>query len=304
MLLACEKAGFQPTGEFQQLNSYENRVFEIKLEQQEPIIAKFYRPGRWTKEAIQEEHDFLWELKEEGISAIAPLRFRPSQTILDFKNLFVSFSPKTKGRLPQEFLSGELKVIGRLLARVHNIGEHHLAKYRPTMNSNFAGAAKALRDIEPLLPIELRNNYLDAAEWIVESFEDGAQNFDLIRIHGDCHRGNILHNGQEFYLVDFDDFVNGPAVQDFWMLLSGDDNQSQIFEILEGYEELRHFPHEQLKLIPTLNGIRVISYAAWIAKRWSDPSFPKLFPLFNTYSYWAEESEALNRIAQLCGNFP
>jgi Ser/Thr protein kinase RdoA (MazF antagonist) len=122
---------------------------------------------------------------------------------------------------------------------------------------------------------------------------------EFIRIHGDCHKGNLLHNGQQFFLVDFDDFCTGPVIQDFWMLLSGDGEEAEREreEILQGYEELREFPHHQWEWVPFLRGLRIISYAGWIAKRWEDPSFPRLFPEFNTYSYWAEEVEALEKIA-------
>lgn len=298
VLQACELAGFEPTGRFQQLNSYENRVFEIYLEDNTSIIAKFYRPQRWTREQLQEEQEFLQELHLAGINANQSIFLsKLNSHLMNFSGIWVAFFPKIRGRLPQEFLSGELKSVGRLLARVHNVGAQKPSQFRPVMDAHFHGARSALDLIKSKIPLELANRYNQAAETIIDFFEKEIDSNEFYRIHGDCHRGNLLHSGTEFFLVDFDDFCMGPAVQDFWMLLSGDQNQEELDEILDGYCELRDFPEHQLGWIPILRGIRIISYAAWIVKRWTDPSFPRLFPQFDTYSYWAEETEQIEKIS-------
>lgn len=305
VLLAAEQAGFMPTGEFTQLNSYENRVFDIKLEealkdaaQTKNVIAKFYRPQRWSRAAIEEEHEFLISLKNEGIPAVAPLLHHGS-SILEVDDMFVSFFPKVLGRMPQEFLDGELKKVGRLMAQVHNVGARKEALHRPVLDSSYYGGWDTLDFLEDWIAPEVRDRYVRVAEDILYAIDDTFNPEEFIRIHGDCHKGNLLNNGQQFFLVDFDDFVNGPVIQDFWMLLSGDEDQldDEKYQIIEGYEELREFPDHQWNMVPMLRGLRIISYAGWIAKRWEDPSFPRLFPEFNTYSYWAEEVEALEKIA-------
>lgn len=299
VLETAEKAGFKTTGEFYQLNSYENRVFDIRLENNEAIIAKFYRPQRWSIEAIMDEHEFLWELKNEGIEAIAPLILPTESTVTDVDNIHVAFFPKFRGRMPQEFIGDQLKQIGRLLARVHNIGAQHAAEFRPVMDTSYYGGWETLDFLETWITPELRRRYLEAAEQILTKVDQNIDPQEFIRIHGDCHKGNLLHNGKEFFLVDFDDCANGPVVQDFWMLFSGDNDSfaDERDQILSGYEELREFPWHQFDWVPLLRGQRIISYAGWIAKRWEDPSFPRIFPEFNTYRYWAEEVEALERIA-------
>lgn len=306
VLRVAESAGFYPTGEFTQLNSYENRVFDIKLEEpcqpgalNKNVIAKFYRPHRWSKEALHEEHEFLLSLKNEGIPAVAPLILGNDQTVTEVDGMYVSFFPKVLGRMPQEFLPGELSKVGRLMAQVHNIGARKKAPHRPTLDTSYYGGWETLDFLQDWITPELRERYTIASEDILFAIEDNFDPSEFIRIHGDCHKGNLLNNGSQFFLVDFDDFVNGPVIQDFWMLLSGDADMldDEKAQIISGYEELREFPDHQWAWVPLLRGLRIVSYAGWIAKRWEDPSFPRLFPEFNTYTYWAEEVEAIERIA-------
>lgn len=298
VLQTAERAGFWPTGEFSQLNSYENRVFDIKLENRESVIAKFYRPGRWSKEALQEEHQFLGDLSAEGIRAVSPLLLKNKQTLIDCEDMWVSFFPKVRGRMPQELTLKEFEQIGILLARMHNVGGRRQAPHRPVLNTEYLGGWSTLEFLEKWIAAEVRDRYLEAAQIILENMDKHIQQDEYIRIHGDCHKGNLLHSGEEFFLVDFDDFCKGPVIQDFWMLLSGDESDSEEMQALVyGYEELRKFPDHQWDWVPILRGRRIISYAGWIASRWEDPSFPRLFPDFDTYSYWAEEVEALEKIA-------
>lgn len=306
MLAATEEAGFRPTGEFTQLNSYENRVFDIRLEkgsnEQDRVIAKFYRPGRWPQEALLEEHDFLFDLVKEGVPVVAPLKLRNDKSLCSISNMFVAFFPKFVGRMPEEFLEKDLYQVGRRLAQIHNIGArkafHHRAVLSEAPFSSWDNLDLLSRWVAP----EVWPRYEKATIAIIETFETKINPKNFIRIHGDCHRGNLLAkmlpgNQREFFFVDFDDCAMGPQVQDFWMLFSGSDFEEEQDLIVSGYEELREFPDQQMKWIPLLRGLRIFSYSAWIARRWSDPSFPKLFPNFETYSFWAEETEALEKIA-------
>jgi Ser/Thr protein kinase RdoA (MazF antagonist) len=304
IMQAAESAGFQPTGEFSQLNSYENRVFDLRLESgqsQERLIAKFYRPGRWSLEALKEEHEFLFDLQKEGLPVIAPLIGKNNSSLLQTEDIWVAFFPKFVGRMPEEFLQNDLYQVGRRLAQIHNIGARKDFRHRAIIGDFPYSMEENLDFLERWIAPEVKHRYLEAAETVVQAMRDYFDPESFIRIHGDCHRGNLLSRslttGREFSFVDFDDCSMGPEVQDFWMLFSGLDSENEQDLILSGYEELRDFPHTQLRLVPWLRGLRIFSYAAWIARRWEDPSFPRLFPEFNSYSYWAEETEAIEKIA-------
>lgn len=303
IMQAAELAGFKPTGEFTQLNSYENRVFDIRLEaeqEQDRVIAKFYRPGRWSQQAILEEHQFLFDLKNEGIPVIAPLQLTNSSSLVHSQDIWVAFFSKFKGRMPEEFLGQDLYQVGRRLAQIHNIGARQEFKHRAVIGEFPYSMEDNVDFLADWIAPEVRSRYLDAADEIIYRCREQLDLESFIRIHGDCHRGNLLTQNlatsREFYFVDFDDCSMGPEVQDFWMLFSGLDSKHEQDLILAGYEELRDFPIAQLKLIPLLRGLRIFSYASWIARRWEDPSFPRLFPEFNSYKYWAEETEALEQL--------
>lgn len=294
---ATEKAGFEPTGEFSQLNSYENRVFDLRLENKDlpRVIAKFYRPGRWSLEAIHEEHAFLLDLTAEGIPAVAPLRQKNGSTLSEIAGMPLAFFPKVLGRMPDEFLGDDLQQIGRLLARIHNVGAQKKFKHRAELGSSPWTAWESLELLSHWVAPEVWPRYEAAAIQILEDLEDLWRPELFLRIHGDCHRGNLLLD-KSFFFVDFDDSMMGPEIQDFWMLFQSS-NPEEKQAILSGYEELRDFPAEQWELLPALRGLRIVSYSAWIARRWQDPSFPRLFPLFRDYTFWAEETEALEGIA-------
>jgi Ser/Thr protein kinase RdoA (MazF antagonist) len=297
VLHATEKAGFYPTGEFSQLNSYENRVFDLRLEDpnQPRVIAKFYRPGRWDLATILEEHSFLQELQAEGIPAVAPLIQKNGKTVSEVDGLYVTFFPKVLGRMPDELFKEDLLQIGRMLARIHNVGAQKKFKHRPLLGDTPWTPWESLELLSRWVAPEVWHRYEAAAVEVIEQLETLLQPQNYIRIHGDCHRGNLLSD-KDFFFVDFDDSMMGPEIQDFWMLLQGTEEEEQK-AILQGYEELRDFPDEQWELVPWLRGLRVISYSAWIARRWEDPSFPLLFPQFTSYTFWAEETEALEAIA-------
>jgi len=303
VMTAVEKSGYLTTGEFYQLNSYENRVFDIKLEKDHEglktrnVIAKFYRPQRWSREALGEEHGFLYELLDNDVPVVAPLKFASGSSIETLPGgIFYSLFPKTLGRMPQEFIGNELETVGRLLARLHNVGAQSEFRARPTMGTASHLGWNSLTVLKKWVTPELWTRYHGACQKILGALDDMLEPRNFLRIHGDCHKGNILSNDRNFFFVDFDDAINGPAVQDFWMLLSGD-GDSELDQLLSGYTELRDFDESELDLIPALRGLRIFSYAAWIANRWEDPSFPRLFPTFNSYVYWAEEVEALEKVA-------
>lgn len=302
VMLATEDAGFFPTGEFQQLNSYENRVFDLKIEadrglaDSDRVIAKFYRPGRWSKKAILEEHAFLQELSEENFPVPVAYKLNNGSTVLEAGSIFAAFFPKIKGRMPDEFIGNDLHQVGRRLAHLHNIGEQSDFKFRPIFNQTPYNGDEQLDLLQSWIYPEVQGKYTELAEDILSYADEliDPQNFQ--RIHGDCHRGNLLNNTKEFFFVDFDDSMMGPVEQDFWMLMSGFSSQEEEENFLAGYSELRTFNRQNKKLFPVLRGLRILHYSAWIARRWEDPSFPKLFPDFKNYNYWATEIDNLERI--------
>lgn len=298
VLNTIETHGYTTTGELLQLNSYENRVFDIKLEPTGNVIAKFYRPLRWNLQTLNEEHTFVEELVNAGVPAMGAYNLNGFvHTTSD--GIFYSLYPKKKGRMPQEFLPGQLKSVGKWIAQLHNVGGQKKFQHRQTMATETYAPFASLDVLENFVQQELWTRYKKAANIIMDYLEDNLDPRSFIRIHGDCHKGNLLHDGETFFFVDFDDSINGPPVQDFWMLLSsaGEEGRNELDELLDGYSELRDFNDADIELIPALRGLRIFSYAAWIANRWSDPVFPKIFPDFRTYNYWADEVERLESIA-------
>lgn len=311
VLAGIESCGYHTTGEYVQLNSYENRVFDVFLETTSKdfeklsghIITKFYRPNRWSREALNEEHFFEQELKNQGIPVIAPIELAGANTLASHSGLSFALFEKCVGRMPQELSLEDLKQVGRLLARIHNCGAQSDFNSRPWLTAEEYGWP-ALDRIADFCAPEVWARYETAAENILVWLEDNCPEDDYIRIHGDCHRGNLLQKDEagkdrEYFFVDFDDCVMGPIAQDFWMLFSGDQEMASDEQdaLLSGYDELRELPLEQFELFPALRGLRIIHYAGWIAKRWEDPTFPHLFPQFEDYTYWAEEVEALEKIS-------
>jgi Ser/Thr protein kinase RdoA (MazF antagonist) len=300
VLQATEEGGYRPTGELTQLNSYENRVFDLRLEKgddRDRVIVKFYRPGRWSRESLLEEHSFLHELRAEGFSVAAPLILNSGSTLGEKNDLYYTLFPKIQGRLPEELLPPDLKRVGRLLAQVHNIGARKKFKHRPVVGESPFSPWETLELLSERVSPELWPRYESAAILLLERIEDELDVREFQRIHGDCHRGNLVSFGEEMTLLDFDDCGTGPIIQDFWMLFTsalGDDERESM---IQGYEELRQFPHHQWDWIPLLRGLRILSYSGWIARRWEDPFFPKTFPDFGSYTMWAEETEALEKLA-------
>lgn len=293
---AIEQSGLKPTGHYMVLNSYENRVYDLMLEDESHIIAKFYRPGRWTREQILEEHSFLLELAENEIPVCAPVPFPDGSTLHSYEDISFAVWKRTGGRVRDELTDSDLRSLGRLIARIHNCGAAGRAPRRLTLSpENFIIKPASFLDENRFLPPHCHDRYIDAAQDVAAIYRELIRDIPVHRIHGDCHIGNLLHGTDGWFFLDFDDFVNGPAVQDIWMLAPAMDKEGarQREILLEGYREFRDFEHSWLRLVEVLRAVRYIHYAAWIARRWEDPAFPAIFPHFGTDKYWEDETSDL-----------
>jgi Ser/Thr protein kinase RdoA (MazF antagonist) len=299
ILDAIDACGRLASGSLFPLNSYENRVYQVGLEEGGFLIAKFYRPERLDDQAIREEHAFCRELAEQEIPVVAPWADDGGETLFRHQGFRFALYPRVGGRFPDLEDMDLLFRLGRLLGRIHLVGEGEGFRHRGSIDVTAMGRESSRYLLASgLLPSEHREKYATLCEAILERverrFAEQARP-EAIRLHGDFHPGNILQLEQQLRIVDTDDCRNGPAVQDLWMLLSGDRGQmrSQLAEIIEGYEEFREFDRRQLALIEPLRALRVIHYAAWLARRWSDPAFPMHFPWFNSGGYWDEQIHTL-----------
>ena len=295
ILDALEAQGFQCDGRLLALNSYENRVYRVGLEDSPPIVAKFYRPGRWSDDAILEEHLFSNELAELELPVVTPIKDAAGSSLYKYHDFRFSISPNCGGRWQEMENPDHLAWMGRFIARIHAAGSAKEFQYRHTISIERYG-------IQPyqyilannFLPIELETPYRSLLEVLIpriQSAFEAAGPLKMIRLHGDCHLGNILWTDAGPHFVDFDDCCMGPAVQDLWMLLSGDRRQMtiQLADLLDGYSEFYDFDPRELHLIEALRTLRMIHYSAWLARRWGDPAFPASFPWFNTQKYWEEQ---------------
>jgi len=301
-----ESTGYRCTGRSLALNSMENRVYEIEIVLDQPaatpsdrfIIAKFYRPGRWDREQIQAEHDFLNDLIENEIPAVAPLKFKDGQTIhqLDESNIFYTVFPKIGGRSPYELTDTDLQIVGRLLARMHNVGAAGKAPSRVKLSPETYGLGSLNFLLKnKFIPPEMEPGYKALVESICQISSPWFAQASYQRIHGDCHLGNLLQGSNGFFWVDFDDMVQGPCVQDLWLLIPGRDeySQAQWRVLLEAYETMRPFNHAELKLVEPLRALRFVHFSAWIAKRYEDPAFQRSFPDFGSQQYWQIQTQDL-----------
>ncbi len=296
VICAIEQSGFSPTGYCMALNSYENRVYDLRLKDETHIVAKFYRPGRWTREQILEEHEFLLELKNAEIPVCAPLAFNDGTTLHETEGIYYAIWARTGGRASDELSDANLQILGRLLARIHNVGASHKVRSRFELTGETYGI-QPLQFLEEngFLPSSVRERYVRAVHEIVEIYDSLSVGVPFHRIHGDSHLGNLLFGKDGWFFLDFDDFLSGPAVQDMWMLVPDRDTEGlrQRNVFLEAYRTFREFDGQWLRLIEPLRALRYIRYAAWIAQRWNDPAFPAAFPHFGTPQYWEEETANL-----------
>ncbi|MBN7797884.1 serine/threonine protein kinase [Parahaliea mediterranea] len=290
---AVESAGYLSDARLLALNSYENRVYQVGIEDGTPLIAKFYRPERWSDAQILEEHSFSLELQEAEISVVAPLTDADGATLHRHAGFRFALFERRGGHPPELDNPDNLLVLGRTLGRIHNVGRASHFEHRPTMTAQ--GMLWDNREflLEKFIPRELRPAYetitADLGGIVDTLFGEVAQE-DLIRVHGDCHVGNILWRDDTAHFVDLDDCCTAPAIQDLWMFLSGErhERELQLSELIEGYSEFCDFHPRQLRWVEALRSMRLVYYAAWLARRWEDPAFPRSFTWFNTERYWAD----------------
>ena len=293
ILDAIDSTGYLADGRMLALNSYENRVYQIGIEEGTPLIAKFYRPGRWSDEQILEEHAFTQELADREIPVVPPLNIN-GKTLHEFAGYRFSLSPRRGGRAPELDNPDVLEWMGRFLGRIHAVGAIRPFVHRPAITiANFGEQPRDWLLAHDFIPADLRATWLsviDQALLGVHACYAHAGQVQNIRLHGDCHAGNVLYTDDGPHFVDFDDCRSGAAMQDLWMLLSGsrEEMTRQLRDVLEGYEEFADFDRRQLHLLEALRTLRLIHYSAWLAQRWDDPAFPLAFPWFNTQRYWQD----------------
>ncbi len=290
---AVESAGYLSDARLLALNSYENRVYQVGLEHGSPLIAKFYRPGRWSQSQILEEHQFSHELREADISVVAPLKNSNGDSLHEYRGFPFALFERRGGYPPELDKFDNLLVLGRTLGRIHAVGRARGFTTRITLSVDRMLAQSSAFLLDGFIPKELVPAYSSLADDLlqrVSAIYDEVQSSDLIRVHGDCHIGNILWRDDCAHFVDLDDCAMAPAVQDLWMFLSGDRNhrQLQLSELVEGYGEFCDFDPRQLRWVEALRTMRIMHYAAWVARRWDDPAFPHSFTWFNTDRYWGE----------------
>ncbi len=301
IIAALESCGLEPDGSMLGLNSYENRVYQVGMEDGPPLVVKFYRPNRWSDAAILEEHAFSLALAAAEIPVVAPIQDASGNTLHDYHGYRFSISPRQGGRWPNLDDPDDLMWVGRLMARIHQVGANHAFKHRPTLNPDEIGKESAEYLLaNGFIPIELESGYRRITEELQSGIQEqfsAAGSYQQIRLHGDCHMGNILWTDNGPHFVDLDDCRNGPAIQDLWMLLSGARNEMalQMSYLRDGYEMFRPLHSAEIRLVEPLRTLRIIHYAAWLAKRWDDPAFPAAFPWFNTHQYWQDHMATLEQ---------
>ncbi len=310
VLDAIDSTGRKCDGRMLALNSYENRVYQIWLDDASLVVAKFYRPQRWSDAEILEEHSFVQQLSEREIQVVAPTVLENGKTLSTFQDFRFSIYPKQGGRAPELDQANTLEWIGRFLGRIHAVGAIESFRERPALNiETFGEEPRQYLLASHFLPTDLIDVWSSVVEQAlvgVRQCYERAGAIKLIRLHGDCHAGNVLWTESGPHFVDFDDSRMGPAIQDLWMLLSGEtgDMTRQFTDVLIGYEDFFEFDRRELHLIEALRTLRLIHYSAWIARRWDDPAFPQAFPWFNTQRYWQDRILELREQISLMAESP
>jgi Ser/Thr protein kinase RdoA (MazF antagonist) len=293
VLDALDSVGLHGDGRMLALNSYENRVYQIGIDQGAPLIAKFYRPGRWSDAAILEEHAFVDELALSEIPVV-PAMWIADTTLHHFNGFRFAVFPRHGGRAPELDDASTLEWMGRFIGRIHAIGAVKSFIERPTLDiATFGEDSRDYLFSNGFIPDDLRDAWESVAAQALDGVRacyERAGEVKHIRLHGDCHGGNVLWTDAGPHFVDFDDSRMGPAIQDLWMLLSGEraDRARQLSDVLAGYEDFCEFNARELHLIEALRTLRLLHYSAWLARRWEDPAFPTAFPWFNTQRYWQD----------------
>ncbi len=290
---AVEALGYQCDRRILALNSYENRVYQIGIEDAVPIVGKFYRPGRWSNESILEEHEFSLELVDYEIPVVPPLEC-DGTTLHEFAGYRYAVFPRQGGRRPElEHREDRLRT-GRYIGRIHALGRVRAFQHRPTLNAeDFGWKSVDFLTRGEWIPADLFEAYETLSHQLLQRIELILEETGMIpniRLQGDCYPGNILWNDDGPHFVDFDDCRSGPSIQDLWMLLSGDREEmtGQLADYMEGYSDFSDLDYRELLLIEPLRTLRMMHYAAWLARRWHDPAFPQAFPWFNTVHYWQD----------------
>lgn len=293
VLNALESIGLRCDGRMLALNSYENRVYQIGMEDGPPLVAKFYRPARWSNDAILEEHAFVQELVAHELPVVPALTLAEN-TLHEFDGFRFAVFAKHGGRAPELENRDTLEWMGRFLGRIHAIGAIKPFQHRPTLSvASFGTAPRDYLLSHDFIPPDLTAAYHSVAEQALSGVQhcfDRAGPTTALRLHGDCHAGNVLWTDDGPHFVDFDDSRMGPAIQDLWMLLSGEreDRIRQLADVLAGYEDFFDFDPRELHLIEALRTLRLMHYSAWLAQRWDDPAFKQAFPWFNSQRYWQD----------------
>ena len=294
VLNALEGVGLQCDGSQLALNSYENRVYQIGIVDAPPVVAKFYRPERWSDAAILEEHAFALELQEREIPVVAPLALAGAKTLHAAEGFRFAVFPRCGGRAPELDKPDTLQWMGRFLGRIHAVGAVKPFRERPALDiASFGEASRDYLLAHRFLPDDLLAAWQSVADQALDGVRrcyERAGPVASIRLHGDCHAGNVLWTDKGPHFVDFDDCRMGPAAQDLWMLLSGErtDMTRQLGDVLAGYDDFCEFDARELHLVEALRTLRLLHYSAWLARRWDDPAFPAAFPWFNTQRYWQD----------------
>lgn len=296
-----EVGGLRCTGRCQPLRAFENRVYEVELEDERRLIVKFHRPGRWSREAILDEHAFLAELAAAEIPVVPPLDLGTGTTLGEIDGIFYSVFPRVRGRILDELDAERRRLIGRTIGRMHAVGAARDGKHRPRLNvERYVHEPLDAVAAGAFMPEALLPRYRDVALRIAAAVAPQLAAARPQRIHGDLHWGNVLWTADGPVLVDFDDMLIGPPVQDLWLLARGysDEAQREREDLLAGYELFREFDRSTLTLAEPLRALRIVYMSGWIARRWDDPAFPVAFPTFKQANYWMSEYEELIRIAE------
>lgn len=301
VLDAVEVGGLRCTGRCLPLRAFENRVYEVELEDGQRLVVKFHRPGRWSREAILDEHAFLAELAAAELPVVPPLDLGTGQTLGEIDGILYTAFRKVRGRVLDELDAEQRRRIGRTIGRMHAVGAARVAPHRPRLDVK-RYIHEPLEDLKAggFMPEGIAGRYRDVALKIADAVATPLAAAPAQRIHGDLHWGNVLWATDGPILVDFDDFLMGPPAQDLWLLARGDSEEAraQRKDLLEGYEVFREFDRSTLALCEPLRALRIVYMSGWIARRWEDPAFPPAFPSFRTVNYWAQEYEELIRIAE------